>query len=441
MGGAVTVRRRRWRWLRLVAPAVAVLVLVTFSGVAYGMQQPDESDPAYLSPTSRDPIGAARLADAVRARGIPVERATRTSDALVSAFRGDATLLIPAPSLVHPYYLRMLKLMPASTRVVLVAPTARTLAMAHLPVGASSPRWAAVVEGPGCAAQAVRGTGRAAIRRTTFGAPEPDTPATERHRCYGGGLVELGWYRTSLTLVGSSDVFRNDRIGEHDNRAVAAGLVTGTTRVVWLDVHKLEPRPGVAEGGAPDGAPPSLSPREPDPDFSLPGTPGPGPVPEGGGGDPGGGRAAGRDSPLSVFPAVAWAVLAVLVAAAVLLAAARARRLGAPVREPLPVTVPAAETTLGRGRLYQRAKARSPAFGTLRAAARDRLCRLLDLPPDVPDEALVAATAAQSGWPAAEVEAALFPLWPEDDDQFVAMATNLTNLMRAVTRTDEGDLR
>jgi hypothetical protein len=428
------------RWLRLVTPAIAVLVLVAFSGIAYGVQQPDESDPAYLSPVSTEPIGGSRLADAVRGRGVEVERATRTSDALVSAFRGDATLLIPAPSLVHPYYLRMLKLMPASTRVVLVAPTARALDLAHLPVAASSPRWAAAVEAPGCAAPAVRGAGPAAVRRSAFAVARPGTPADTRHRCYGGGLLEIGWHRTSLTLVGSSDAFRNDRIGEHDNKTLAAGLVTGTKKVVWLDVHKLEPRPGLNEGAAPDGAPPSLAPGNPDPDFGVPGTPDPDPESGSGGDDPGAGQASG-DSPLSVFPAVAWAVLALLAAAAVLLAAAQARRLGTPVREPLPVTVPAAETILGRGRLYQRAKARSPALKALRAAARDRLCRLLDLPPDVPDETLVAATAAQSGWSAADVEAALFPRWPEDDEQFVAAATNLTKLMRAVTRTDEGELR
>ena len=52
------------------------------------------------------------------------------------------------------------------------------------------------------------------------------------------------------------------------------------------------------------------------------------------------------------------ALLLRLIVAAVLAAAARARRLGAPVAEPLPVLVPATETVTGRGRLYQRSRDR-----------------------------------------------------------------------------------
>ncbi|NJC71544.1 DUF4350 domain-containing protein [Planosporangium thailandense] len=418
-------RRRRLRWLRLVTPLALVVALVAVSAVAYALQQPDQSDPAYLSPASSAPTGAARLARLVERRGVRVERATRTSDALVSAYRGDATLLVPAPALVHPYYLRMLKLMPASTRIVLVAPSDRALAAGNLPVAVTSRRWATAVGPPGCDLPAAANAGAAAVRRAVlFTVPAPDT--TELHRCYAGGLVELSWHDTRLTVIGADDAFRNDRIGEHGNADLATALLTGADRLVWLDVHRLEPRPGFNAGGAPDNAPPSLGPNgSPDPDFPLPGTahPAPGTNRDSGGGGP---------SLWSAFPAAAWVTLALLLAAGALLAAARARRLGTPIPEPLPVSVPAAETVLGRGRLYRRAKARDTALETLRAATDERLRRLLDLPPDAPAETLEAAAAARSGWTATDVRTALRPPTPDDDEQFVAAAANLDRLLRAV---------
>jgi hypothetical protein len=441
----VTAAPKRWRrWLRLVIPLVVVVLVVIGSIVAYSVQQPDQSDADYLSPVSTAPIGGARLALLVRQRGVTVERVTKTSDALVSAYRGGATLLIPAPALVHPYYLRMLKLMPEGTRIVLVAPTDRTLALGHLPVTVVDQRWAAATDEPGCTLPAAQSAGRAAARRERFSRPDG---AAEVHRCYNSGLVELSWHATTLTVVGASDVFRNDRIGEHGNATLAAGLVSGTRRLVWLDLHHLEPRPGLNPGGAPDNAPPSLGTAgSPDPDFPIPGTPDAGQEHgdqgEGGGGSSGGG---GGPTLWSAFPPAAWATLVLLLLAGLLLAVARARRLGAPVPEPLPVTVPAAETVLGRGRLYARARARGPALTTLQVAARQRLARLLDLPAGAPREALVAAVAAQAGWaPEGQagwtpetIESVLYAPPPEDDEHLVAAATNLDTLLRSI----RGDLR
>jgi hypothetical protein len=435
--------RRRRRWPRLVIPPVVVVLLAIGSIVAYSVQQPDQSDPAYLSPVSHAPTGAAELAARVEGRGVTVERMTKTSDALVSAYRGDATLLIPAPALVHPYYLRMLKLMPESTRIVLVAPSDRTSALGHLPIAVADQRWATAVDPPGCGLAAARAAGRAAARREYFSPADP-TSARELYRCYRGGLVEMRWHDTSLTVVGASDPFRNDRIGEHGNATLAGGLLTGTRRLVWLDLHRLEPRPGLNPNGGADRAPPSLGTGgSPDPDFPIPGTPDPGQDSndQGGGSASGGGGGGGGPSLWSAFPPLAWTTLALLLAAGLLVALARARRLGGPVPEPLPVTVPAAETVHGRGRLYARAKAREPAFTTLRTATRERLCRLLDLPADAPPETLVSAVAAQTGWDRATVDSVLHAPVPEDDEQLVAAATNLDTLLRAVTRTHEGDLR
>ncbi len=429
-------RRRNRRWLRLVTPFAVVVALIIISAVAYSLQQPDQGDPEFLSPTSDAPIGGSRLAELLRQHQITIERQTKTSDALVSAYRGDATLFIPAPSLVHPFYLRMLKLMPDTTRVVLVAPSARALVVGHLPVAVDGQRWAAAVPTPGCSFPAAQQAGPAAALRAHFSPVEPEEATL--YRCYSGGLVGARWYRTELHLVGASDPFRNDRIGEHGNAALATGLLSGAHRVVWLDLHRLEPRPGYVDdpraGGGP--APPSLGPGTPDPDFPIgdtgpdPGNPKPDPnLPPESGGD------AGRPAnPLwSAFPSAWYASTVLLLIAVVLLAFAVARRLGPPVREPLPVTVRVTETLEGRGRLYGRAKARGWALAALRTAAEQRLVHLLGLPPDADRQAVTEAVAAHTGAAPDQVTDVLYGPEPEDDAALIHSAKALDGLVEAVS--------
>ena len=430
--------------------------------IAYQVESPDQADPAFLSPFSEADVGGSRLAKILTDReGVSVERVTHSSDALVSAYRGDATLFLPTPSLMHPYYLRMLKLLPASTTVVLVAPGSRELALGRLPVGVSDQRLATEVAAPGCGADAAAAAGRAGVLRVIY--TKSDGPyAHDLYRCYGGSLVGVRHFATELALVGASDPFRNDRIGEFGNARLAARLLSTKRRVVWLDLHRPEPRPGLitdpsATAGA--GAPASLGPGTPDPDFPIAGTRDPGDQPQRDRDNATGGPddAQAPPNPLwSAFPPWSWATIVLLLAAALLLAFARGRRLGGPVAEPLPVAVPAAETVRGRGRLYQRAKARTPAITTLRAAARERLTHLLDLPPDTTDAVLADAVAARAGVPAADVLTVLTgPVAGDDvadpDAELVRYATALDTLVHTVARgrarrpdergTDEGDLR
>jgi hypothetical protein len=125
-------------------------------------------------------------------------------------------------------------------------------------------------------------------------------------------------------------------------------------------------------------------------------------------------------------------VLAQIALAVLLLTLWRARRLGPPVTEPLPVTVRSAETVLGRGRLYQRARARGPALDILRAATRARLAALLKLPPGADAAAVAAAVAARTGRDPAELEELLAGPAPEDDEDLVRMARDLETLPHAV---------
>ena len=121
-----------------------------------------------------------------------------------------------------------------------------------------------------------------------------------------------------------------------------------------------------------------------------------------------------------------------------LYALARARRMGGPVVEPLPVVVRAGETVTGRGRLYQRARAREESLAMLRSAALGRMARLLRLEPGTGRETIVATVAASSGWPPHTVRETLFGAPPEDDGSLVIAAVQLEALVEAVT-TEQPD--
>jgi hypothetical protein len=438
-----TGKPRSRRWLRLVVPFVVVLALIITTAVIHALAEPDVTDRDFLNPTSSAPIGGQRLADLLARRGVTIERMDKSSDALVRAYQGDVTLFVPAPSLMHWYYLRMLKLLPPSTRVVLVDPSALTLANGLIPAENAGARWAPSAVPPDCDLPEARAAGVAGVHHTFYGKVD----GAELGRCYQDSLVDFRYALAEVVLVGSDEPFRNDRIGEYGNAALATGLLSTKHTVVWLDLHRGEPMPGLVSQ-APDpgqvAAPPSLGTGgSPDPDFPVAdpngehrGRPGPGqplnPGPGGGGGGGGGGDS-GTPPFWKLFPVWAWTGLGLLLLAWLLYALAQARRLGPPVSEPLPVAVRAAETVEGRGRLYRRAKARDLALDTLRSSALQRLRPALGLPPDAPAPDVVAAVAAHTGWPAEEIDAVLYSTELADDADLVRRVGQVDQLLHTLT--------
>ncbi len=421
---------RARRRLRLAVPFAVVVMVFTITGVAHAMQQPDVTSPDFLNPGSSAAVGGRSLSDRLHARGIPVQRFDRSRAALTSAYRGDATLFIPAPSLMHPYYLRMLKLLPESTRVVLVAPSALTLQSGLIPVGTAASRWATGTAVPRCALPEAERAGRATVLGLRYGpAGEGETD-----RCYAGALVGLRVGGTRVLLVGASEPFRNDRISEVHNADLATGLLGTRSRVVWLDLHRPEQPPDIVDGGS-GGVPGQLSDGDPgDPDFPVGGD-GPGGDGSGGSGrgDPAGGNQGSRSQnpdPLwTAFPGWLWWTLALLGLAAVVGAFAAGRRFGPLVSEPLPVAVRANETVEGRGRLYRRSRDRGFALATLRRSVVLRLATALDLPPDAPRELMIRRIAARTGRATDEVENILYGAAPDSDAALVRDAAQLERLL------------
>lgn len=393
---AASARRSR-RWLRVAVPFAAVAALVAVTVTAREIQDPDPGDASYLSPVSSTGDGSSRLTELLRASGITVERVTDVKAALASASSGTpVTLFVTTPTMLQPTSLRTALRLPGTTRLVLVMPGTNVLADGDLPVRVAADRWTAAVAPPQCADRVATAAGPAAVDRERY-APYGNSGDAIRSSCYRGAVVDVRATGAAVTLVGATDPFRNDRIAEHGNAALATGLLSGTPRVIWLDLHENEvvEEPSVAplspepSRTAQRPQPPTGTVRpEPTPTFS----PEPGPT------DETEAEAPDEPNPLwHAFPPTFWAIVVLLIIAALLFAVASARRFGRPVSEPLPVRVRATETVHGRGALYRGARARSTALDVLRTAARQRIVEALGLPPTVRTDDLVTAVVARTG--------------------------------------------
>ncbi|MEU3454626.1 DUF4350 domain-containing protein [Micromonospora sp. NPDC006766] len=396
--------RRPRRWHRLAIPFGLLVLLYLVTGVAHSVEEPDLGDPGTLSPTGTGRDGSSRLAGLLAERGVTVRRATSSAQARELLAGGKpTTVFVPAPDLVDPRFL--VDLTENRHRVVLVRPGLKASMFTGFYPG--YPRWATDTVDPDCSAQVARTAGAAAVFRSFYEGAEGET-----YSCYHGGLVAMSTGSGELIAVGSTDPFRNGRIGETGNAALATGLLSATDQVVWVDVHVREP--------VPLKAPPLPHYRQPHRS-----------------GDEG-------DSLLSAFPPVLPAGLVLLAALGLLIVLVRARRLGPPVAEPLPVLVPATEIVTGRGRLYRRVSARATAWDAVRTAALRRLAPVVGPVPPGTDAAafvgrdldsFIGRLAERSGQPPAEVHAILYPAEPATDDDLTVAVARLDALVDTVTRT------
>ncbi|AEV85277.1 hypothetical protein ACWT_4257 [Actinoplanes sp. SE50] len=422
----MTVKRRR---LRVVIPLAVLFALVAGTLIVHAIEQPDQDDSDFLSPVSSAGIGADRLAGLLRGRGVGIVRETTSDEAIAALAGGDATLFVTTPAIAD---LARISLPDgrAGIRIVVVAPEQAQLTATPWPVRVRDSRWTTEVASPDCADPLATGAGRAGVHGLRY----TSAAATS---CYDGSLLDVPAGQAAVTVIGAADPFRNDRIGEHGNEALAVGLLARTSRVVWLDQHRRDTPPAPAttptdeDTEDPYAAPPTRERETARPDRAPRRTPaGPG-----GGGDDDQARGGGEPDPLfQAFPPAVFATVALLALALLALAGAAARRLGTPVSEPLPSRVPSNETMLGHARLYQRARARDESLGLLRSAARRRITAHLGLPPG----ALLADLAEHSGYDEDDIREILADFHPDNDDELVSAAAAVQNLVREITGF-EGD--
>lgn len=409
---------RRFHVRRWMVPVAVVVLLFTTTVVAWAVNHVSASDPDFLEPGSAAPVGSRELAGRLAAGNVTVDRVGDSPRAVDTARAGGTTVLVTAPDFVRPGMLGALLSLPVGDRVVLVDPSPAVLDAQGLPVRRTGSRFTTGVRGSGCPLP-----GPAATLGSAYAVDGGS-------RCFDGGLVRLpGVGRPEVLVVGAADVFRNDRQAEHRNAALAGALVGDHARLVWLSLHRPETEPEPT-GQVP---PPPPAPTEDRPTGTA--SPSSEPFPSGSAGGGGDQRADSNSPPnplWAAFPPWVWAIVAQALLAAVLFALWRARRLGTPVAEPLPVVVPAAETVRGRARLYHRAHARGVALAALRTGALRRLAPLLDgVGPD-DRMATVARLAEGSGWETERVWAVLYGPEPETDDELRTAVDDLDELVRRV---------
>jgi hypothetical protein len=140
----------------------------------------------------------------------------------------------------------------------------------------------------------------------------------------------------------------------------------------------------------------------------------------------------GPRNPVELLP---WPIkLSVLVGfgAFVIYAWGRARRLGAPVRERVPVEVAGSELVVAVGDLLRRRSSPGPAAADLRAEVRRTLSTRLGLPPAAPVDSLVAVVSARTGRPPEEVAELLADRPVASTADLVGLAHRLDSLRQEV---------
>jgi hypothetical protein len=305
-------------------------------------------------------------------------------DLVSGASAGNETVVLAQPGELSDGILR--RLAASTATVLLIAAQARELAAFSVAARVDN-----VVSGgilrPGCPLQAAVTAGTVQVAGLVYAAG-PGATACFRD---GSDAALLSASRPSggrTFVLGNGGLLSNAHLAAQGDAALGLGLLDGAPRLAWV--------PPGALGGA---------------------------------------LAAGdRRGLVSLLPdGLDWGLVQLLVAL-ILFALWRARRLGRPVVEPLPVVVRAAETVEGNARLLHAARARGAAATALRAATIRRLAGALRLGRNPDPATLTALVAEHAGQSAGAVHSLLYGAEPPDDPALVRLATALPELEAAAGR-------
>lgn len=366
-----------WRAMRF--PVVLVVVGLVLVTVLAAIGASPNGGP--LDPRNAAPDGAHALAALLADRGVTVTVVNTLPQ--LNATPGT-TILVANPAELSTRALTAISQTAAT--VLLVDPLQNALTALGVDASPDAETPATTI-GPGCALAAAVTAGSARIDGDLY------TVRGTTTACYHQGgdaaLIESTRANGATTIVlSSASTLTNAHLAAEGDAALALGLLN-TPVVRWVPG-------GLLAGAAPKS----------------------------------------RQGLLNLLPSrLLWATLQLLIAL-VVLALWRARRLGRPVVEPLPVVVRAAETVEGRARLLHAAHARDAAARSLRTAAVRRLAHALRLGPDEDPAAVAALVAERTHQPANEIRSLLYGDEPPDDASFVRLAQELPRLETAV-RQDE----
>lgn len=384
--GTTVMLRARTRWERLRWPLAAFVTFVILILVSSLLQARTSSTP--LAPDNPGDDGARAVAQILGDQGVDVHYVRTVRDAQRLA-DDDTTLLVAGTALLTDADVRALSTVP--TDLVVIGPDAYSLPLLTDDVFTLEGSFAAGPQEADCddpdavAAEVISADGRTLVAsgdaELCFPVPSPGGEPTGTY-----GSAERDGRR--VVVITDADVMTNARLTENGNAALVLRALGKNPDLIWL-VPTYAPVDDSATGGG----------------IGL------------------------------LFPR--WTGMVALQLGVVLVALAlwRGRRLGRLVTEPLPVTVRAAEATLGRGRLYRRARARGHAGAALRAGAASRLAARLGLPRAAGATDVIDAVARATGRSVDEVSGLLYGPPPTDDGGLLQLARQLDQLESEVHRT------
>lgn len=382
VGDGSTARgRAASRWRRWRAP-VAILAVVTLGGLLAALPEPRTSTVAF-APDNPGAAGSRALAQILGRQGVDVQY-TRSFAAARTAAVAGSTLLVVGDSVLSDDQAEQL----AATQADLVLVDATWL-LSHL-VEAS---WSSSGEVTTRAAQCDDPDAQTAGSITSAGSLTSNDPTVVVCFPAAGEGPGTGTYLTAqqgsrrVTALADGTVLTNGALDQEGNAALALRALGRQDHLTWyLPALELADEP--AGPGLADLVPPWA-------------------------------RVLGLQLLLVAAVTALW----------------RGRRLGPVVAERLPVVVPAAETTLGRARLYRRGRAYGRAGAALRAGAAVRLATRLGLPRSAPAPTLIDAVARAAGHPTEHVAALLYGPPPTDDRTLARLARDLDHLEDEVHRS------
>lgn len=375
--------RSRWRSVRW---PLAVVLVVAMTALLASVMRPRVSD-APMGTDNPSGQGARALAQILTSQGVTIDP-VRTSDEAVARATAGSTLLVVGTYLLTDEQVDQL----AATEADLVLAEPESWHLDRLTSGALATGGSS---GPpqGVEAQCTDPDATAAGTLTSDGLgliptgpravvcfPTPGNPGAGAY-----GVVQQGSRR--VVALDDAGIMTNDRLDEDGNAALMLRTLGHHERLTWY----IPSYGDTGEQAAPGAA--------------------------------------------DLLPAWMGPFTAQLVLIGAALALWRGRSLGRIVTEPLPVTVRAAETTLGRGRLYRRWRSRGHAAAALRAGAARRTAARLGLPHSAGAAAVIDALARATGRSTEQVAGLLYGPPPTDDAALLQLARQLDELESEVHRT------
>lgn len=337
-------------------------VLLLLIVVSVFLASRQTSNATPFDPDNAGPAGGRAIARVLSQTGVDVTPIRDMSDLMDTPSSTQDTILISDPDTLEPEQLQDIEKRFASAYRIVLL--APDPDVLELPIGYGSQK------GDGCTIGWLDGL--LSAERSTDVTYDDTTGRACLGRADGYAAVQLD---NNVLILGTTGAVANDSVLEADNAAIGLRALGGSKHLLW---------------------------------FS---------------GDPtvGGGRAGGLPWPDWWRP-----MIAVLAAATIALMLWRGRRLGRLVREPLPVVVPAQETTTARGRLYRKAQDTDRAAHALREATRTRVSAYLGTPN------VVRAAATQTGRSEQELASLLLDGPVSGEAELVHLANELTTLERQV---------